>query len=118
MTEEARSTSKNTLNRIRQRHSSHFCYICNKTLKKEYWALAADYKNKQIYWTDYRAEKIGKYDWANNKTSPDLFKGMAHGIENLAVDYVTGNVYWTDSDYKWIMVSDPDCKHYTQVRLL
>ena len=42
-------------------------------------------------------------------------KGMAHGIENLAVDYVTGNLYWTDSDYKWIMVSDMDCKHYTHV---
>ena len=31
---------------------------------------------------------------------------MAHGIENLAVDYVTGNLYWTDSDYKWIMVAN------------
>ena len=81
----------------------------------EYWALAADYKNKQIYWTDYRAEKIGKYDWVKNKTEPNLYDGMAHGIENLAVDYTTGNLYWTDSDYKWIMVTDKDCKHYTQV---
>ena len=73
---------------------------------QEYWALAADYRNKQIYWTDYRAEKIGKYDWEKNKTTSNLFQGMAHGIENLAVDYVTGNLYWTDSDYKWIMVAN------------
>ena len=33
---------------------------------------------------------------------------MAHGIENLAVDYVTGNLYWTDSDYKWIMVANKE----------
>ena len=50
-----------------------------------------------------------------NKTEPNLFKGMAHGIENLAVDYTTGNLYWTDSDYKWIMVADQDCKHYSHV---
>ena len=68
--------------------------------------MAADYRNKQIYWTDYRAEKIGKYDWEKNKTTSNLFQGMAHGIENLAVDYVTGNLYWTDSDYKWIMVAN------------
>lgn len=78
----------------------------NKNQHQEYWALAADYRNKQIYWTDYRAEKIGKYDWEKNKTTSNLFQGMAHGIENLAVDYVTGNLYWTDSDYKWIMVAN------------
>ena len=33
---------------------------------------------------------------------------MAHGIENLAVDYITGNLYWTDSDYKWIMVANKE----------
>ena len=46
------------------------------------------------------------YDWENSETREGLYKGMAHGIENLAVDWVTGNVYWTDSDYKWIMVAD------------
>ena len=40
---------------------------------------------------------------------------MAHGIENLAVDYITGNLYWTDSDYKWIMVANKEFKHYTQI---
>ena len=46
------------------------------------------------------------YDWEKSETREGLYKGMAHGIENLAVDWVTGNVYWTDSDYKWIMVAD------------
>ena len=46
------------------------------------------------------------YDWENSETREGLYKGMAHGIENLAVDWLTGNVYWTDSDYKWIMVAD------------
>lgn len=88
--------------------------MTNSTLT-EYWALAADYKNKQIYWTDYRAEHIGKFDWNTNKTENNLYQGMAHGIENLAVDYITGNLYWTDSDYKWIMVANKEFKHYTQI---
>jgi hypothetical protein len=81
----------------------------------EYWALAADYKHKQIYWTDYRAAHIGRFDWEKNKTENSLYKGMAYGIENLAVDWLTGNVYWTDSDQKWIMVANKDFTQYSQV---
>lgn len=54
------------------------------------------------------------YDWENSETREGLYKGMAHGIENLAVDWVTGNVYWTDSDYKWIMVADKVIQKFTK----
>ncbi|CBY14574.1 unnamed protein product, partial [Oikopleura dioica] len=96
--------------------SVHAITMSNSTeTKSEFWALGADYNNKRIYWTDYRAQQIGMYDWENSETREGLYKGMAHGIENLAVDWVTGNVYWTDSDYKWIMVADKDFNHFNAV---
>lgn len=96
--------------------SVHAITMSNSTeTKSEYWALSADYNNKRIYWTDYRAQHIGMYDWEASETREGLYNGMAHGIENLAVDWVTGNVYWTDSDYKWIMVADKDFHNFNQV---
>ena len=56
--------------------------MTNSTLT-EYWALAADYKNKQIYWTDYRAEHIGKFDWNTNKTENNLYQVISKFVKKF-----------------------------------
>jgi low density lipoprotein-related protein 2 len=32
-------------------------------------------------------------------------------IEGLAYDWLSGNLYWTDNTYKWIMVSTADGRY-------
>jgi low density lipoprotein-related protein 2 len=32
-------------------------------------------------------------------------------IEGLAYDWLSGNLYWTDNTYKWIMVSTDDGRY-------
>lgn len=43
------------------------------------------------------------------------FEGITHGIENLAIDWKTDNLYWTDSTFKWIMAAESHFKHYAVV---
>ena len=40
---------------------------------------------------------------------------MAHGIENIAVDWLTGNIYWTDSAYKWVVVADEKLQYFKPI---
>jgi len=40
---------------------------------------------------------------------------MARGIQNMAYDLVTSNLYWTDWEFQWIMVSDKSFRFYTPV---
>ena len=38
---------------------------------------------------------------------------MGHGVENLAHDPISKNLYWTDSELKWVMMTDPTFSYYT-----
>uniref|UniRef100_H2Z7E8 Uncharacterized protein n=1 Tax=Ciona savignyi TaxID=51511 RepID=H2Z7E8_CIOSA len=49
------------------------------------------------------------------KSHRKLFQGLAFGIDGLSVDWITNNVYWTDTDTKWIMVGNEDISIYTHV---
>jgi len=40
---------------------------------------------------------------------------MARGIENMVYDWVSGNLYWTDSFFRWVMTTDQDFRFYTPV---
>lgn len=40
------------------------------------------------------------------------FEGMGIGIEEMAFDWPTGNLYWTDSIRGNIVVADKNLKHY------
>lgn len=49
------------------------------------------------------------------QTHMKLFQGMAWGIDSISVDWVSGNVYWADSNYKWIMVANRNFSYYTNI---
>lgn len=57
---------------------------------------------------------MGVKDLLHNRTSRKL-EGIAHGIENLAYDYKTQNLYWTDSVFSWIMCAEHSFQYYTPV---
>nr|XP_039271966.1 low-density lipoprotein receptor-related protein 6-like [Styela clava] len=77
----------------------------------EIWAIAADYHAKRLYYSDHAGNFIGVYD-LKTKEHKKVFQGMAWGIDSLSVDWVSGNVYWTDSNFKWIMVANRNFSHY------
>nr|XP_039264367.1 low-density lipoprotein receptor-related protein 2-like isoform X3 [Styela clava] len=80
----------------------------------EYWALAADYNKKRLYFTDYRSEYIGVWSMTEKK-GERYFEGMAHGVECIAYDWKTDNLYWTDSEFKWVMAAENTFNYYTPV---
>lgn len=41
-----------------------------------------------------------------------IFQGLAWGIDNICVDWISGNVYWTDTNYNWIMMANRNFSHY------
>ena len=50
--------------------------------------------------------------FTQNRTHKRDFHGVSFGIDGIGVDWLTGNVYWTDSEQDWIMISDSSFQHY------
>jgi len=40
---------------------------------------------------------------------------MGHGIESMAYDWMTKNLYMSDSTLEWILVSSADFRYYNYV---
>lgn len=70
--------------------------------------------NYTIFFSICRSEYIGVWKM-ETKLSTRYFEGMAHGIECIAYDWITGNLYWTDSEFKWVMAADKEFSHYAPV---
>ncbi|XP_051940109.1 low-density lipoprotein receptor [Hippocampus zosterae] len=74
-------------------------------------ALDMDMPNKVIFWSDLSLKKIysSAIDAAANSSQPTVVIG--DGIEapnGLAVDWIHGNIYWTDSSLRHISVATTD----------
>lgn len=41
--------------------------------------------------------------------------GLAYGIENMAYDRFSKNLYWVDATLKWVMVTDAAFNYYATV---
>ncbi|XP_076815155.1 low-density lipoprotein receptor-related protein 1B-like isoform X1 [Clavelina lepadiformis] len=80
----------------------------------QFWALAADYNRSRIYFTDFSSNHIGVYDM-KAKTSRIVFEDLSYGIDGMAVDWFTGNIYWTDTDLRVITVADSEFNYYKHI---
>nr|CAB3263507.1 low-density lipoprotein receptor-related protein 6-like [Phallusia mammillata] len=88
--------------------------VASNQTKTEFWAVTADYNRQMIFFTDYMSEYIG-VRYMDLGITAQFLEGMAHGIENMAYDWLTGNLYWTDSEFKWVMAVDRTFSFYTPV---
>ncbi|XP_076811957.1 vitellogenin receptor-like [Clavelina lepadiformis] len=80
----------------------------------EYWALAGNYEKNILFYTDYKSEQIELLDIEEHK-SKSIFQGIAHGIESLAYDWVTENLYWIDVRFNWIVTSEKTFNYFTPI---
>ncbi|XP_076814506.1 low-density lipoprotein receptor-related protein 2-like isoform X1 [Clavelina lepadiformis] len=80
----------------------------------EFWSVTGNYHRNVLFYTDYRSEYIGVRHLKHDLTLK-MYEGMAHGIESMAYDWMTRNLYWTDSEFKWVMASENSFRYYTPV---
>ena len=105
---------KQIVNQLDEQSKKVGMHVVHAEPNSEFWAIAADHKNQRLIWSDYRSEYVGTFD-PKTGAIEKFFHGMAHGIENIAVDWQTGNIYWTDSAYKWICVADENLSFFKPI---
>ena len=44
-----------------------------------------------------------------------VFRGLSYGIDGIAVDWYTGNVYWTDTYIQRIIVAESNVEYYRNI---
>ncbi|XP_034043315.1 low-density lipoprotein receptor 2 isoform X2 [Thalassophryne amazonica] len=74
-------------------------------------ALGLDIPNKMIFWSDLALKKIysSKVDTAGNSSQHTVVIGSEiEAPEGIAVDWIHGHIYWTDSILKTISVATTD----------
>ncbi|KAK3600737.1 hypothetical protein CHS0354_017025 [Potamilus streckersoni] len=76
-------------------------------------AYVYDYYTKAIYKnTNFSIGPSGENEWAI------LYRGLSKAYVKLAVDWISHNIYWTDPQYKWIMVQSILENHTSTYRVL
>uniref|UniRef100_A0A3Q3W985 EGF-like domain-containing protein n=1 Tax=Mola mola TaxID=94237 RepID=A0A3Q3W985_MOLML len=74
-------------------------------------ALDIDVPNKMIFWSDLSLKKIYRLEIDVAGNSSHHVVAIDSGIEapgGIAVDWIHGNIYWTDSNLKTISVATTD----------
>ena len=72
--------------------------------------LDVDCLNGYIYWTDVYTGKMHKapYNGSNSEIVSQTLEDITGAPEGLAIDWVSRNIYWTDSRKKTLEVSNMD----------
>ncbi|XP_056136921.1 low-density lipoprotein receptor [Lampris incognitus] len=86
-------------------------YVCLIPKLKNAVALDVDMSGKMIFWSDLSLKKIysSQVDVAGNSSNHNVVVDInIEAPEGLAVDWIHGNIYWTDSMLKIISVATTD----------
>ncbi|XP_014768919.1 low-density lipoprotein receptor-related protein 5 [Octopus bimaculoides] len=68
-------------------------------------SLAYSYSTKYLYWSESGLKRIqGLVLDGYKKETDNIFTGTSAEVDGLAVDWISGNLYWTDAIYNWIMM--------------
>ncbi len=67
--------------------------------------LTFDYGRRTLFWSDSGNKRIQGLNLNGSATPFDLFDGVSDRVEGMAVDWLSGNIYWADSLYNWIVVA-------------
>lgn len=66
--------------------------------------LAFSYANNYLYWSESGYRKIQGLILNGKKETDSIYHGTSTQVDGLAVDWISGNLYWTDAIYNWIMM--------------
>ncbi len=77
-------------------------------------ALGFLYEDQSIYWTDRNFKEVVRTKLKEVDTTPYMYNatvnrvytGTSAEVNGLAVDWMTGTVYWTDAFYHWIIAAN------------
>uniref|UniRef100_A0A665X8A7 Low-density lipoprotein receptor-like n=1 Tax=Echeneis naucrates TaxID=173247 RepID=A0A665X8A7_ECHNA len=101
-------TSRHEVRKLTVDHSEYISLIPQ---LKSALALDIDVRNQKIFWSDLYLKKIFScaIDMASNSSYHTVIIDSGTGVpENIAVDWIHGNIYWTDSILKTISVATTD----------
>lgn len=83
------------------------CFI---KIAKGYLALSYDSVNSVLYYSENNTHSLGRVQLRRGSFTDTIIRGVGE-IRGLAYDWISGNLYWTDNTYKWIMVSTADGRY-------
>lgn len=71
----------------------------------QFKALAFNYATQTLFWTESTNKKIQALRLNGTTETETIFTGTSNMAEGLAVDWISNNIYWTDSLYNWIVMA-------------
>ncbi|XP_035828959.1 low-density lipoprotein receptor-related protein 6-like, partial [Aplysia californica] len=71
----------------------------------EFRALGFDWDAKSIYWSEQKNKKIQALVLNGSTDTRTLFAGTSTEVSGIAVDWLSRNLYFTDTVYNWIMMT-------------
>ena len=92
--------------------TSHFYY---QTADSQFVAIDSDYESRVAFWSEANNKTIFRGGLGEGSSGRAIFRGTSRSVEGLAVDWLTKNIYWTDSSYDWIMVSNYNATYFTML---
>ncbi|KAL4220501.1 Low-density lipoprotein receptor-related protein 2 [Mactra antiquata] len=68
-------------------------------------SLAFNFATQTLYWSESANKNIQGLTLNGTTNTQTIFSGTSSRAEGLAVDWVSNNIYWTDSLYNWIVMA-------------
>ncbi|XP_072047221.1 low-density lipoprotein receptor-related protein 5-like [Amphiura filiformis] len=71
---------------------------------RNWTSLTNDYSDKFVFWTDQSINAL--YKGYFDIHAETIFSGTSDVVQDIAVDWLAKNLYYTDSTYDWIFMTD------------